>query len=305
MTMLRGKNRIALFFVLTASVAMASTAPAQAGWFGETKAPAPSVDDQAIGQIQQALDDQRYVDAGTLLDRAMFSGRDDARLMLLAGELSLARGRYDAALASFKQVDMQPKLRARALEGEGIAMSLLGHADDALPVLEAAVSANPDAWRAWNTLGVIYDRGHEWTKADAAYEHAMKASDASALVLNNRGFSRLSQHRLDDAAADFVTALQKKPDFVPARNNLRLAIAMKGEYVRATEGASAADRASILNNAGFAAMARGDYSVAEDLLSQAIQAKGEYYSVAAANLERVHGLQSGGSKNVMQDAGIH
>jgi tetratricopeptide (TPR) repeat protein len=133
----------------------------------------------------------------------------------------------------------------------------------------------------------------------------MKASGGSAMVLNNRGFSRLSQHRLDEAATDFVAALQKKPDFVSARNNLRLAIAMKGEYVRATEGASATDRASVLNNAGFAAMARGDYSTAENLLGQAIQAKGEYYSVATANLERVRGLQSGGSKSTIQDAGAH
>ncbi len=111
--------------------------------------------------------------------------------------------------------------------------------------------------------------------------------------MNNRGFSRLSQNRMDDAAADFVAALQKKPDFMSARNNLRLTIAMKGDYAHAIEGASSSDRASILNNAGFAAMARGDYSEAEDLLGQAIQARGEYYSVAASNLEMVHGLETG------------
>lgn len=303
--MMRWKNGVALLFVLAAGAAAASTAPAQAGWFGESKPAQPSASDQMIGQIQQALNDQRYVDAGTLLDQALMSGEGDARLTLLSGDLNLARSRYDAALASFKRVEAEPKLRARALEGEGVAMSMLGHIDDALPVLESAVAANPDAWRAWNILGVIYDRRHDWPRADGAYEHAMKASGASAMVLNNRGFSRLSQHRLDDAAADFVAALQKKPDFVSARNNLRLAIAMKGEYVRATEGASAADRASILNNAGFAAMARGDYSAAENLLGQAIQAKGEYYSVAAANLERVRGLQSGGSNGAAPDAGTH
>ncbi|MES2255422.1 MAG: tetratricopeptide repeat protein [Pseudomonadota bacterium] len=301
--MMQWKNSAALIFALTASIAMAG--PARAGLLGDANASPQSVDDRAIEQIQQALDDQRYVDAGTLLDRTLISGKDDARLVLLVGEFNLARGRYDVALASFKRVDAQPKLRARALEGEGIAMSLLGRTDDALPVLEAAVSANSDAWRAWNTLGVLYDRRHEWTKADLAYEHAMKASGPSPLVLNNRGFSRLSQNRLDDAAADFVAALQKKPDFASARNNLRLVIAMKGEYVRATEGASATDRASILNNAGFAAMARGDYSAAENLLGQAIQAKGEYYSVATANLERVRGLQSGGATSAAHDAGTH
>ncbi|MBN9544784.1 MAG: tetratricopeptide repeat protein [Alphaproteobacteria bacterium] len=288
----------AVVFVLAANGALLSAGPAQAGLFGSDAAPAPVASDGIVNQIQQALDDQRFVDAGSLLDRALISGISDPRLALLGGELNLSRGRYDAALASFKQIDAQPTLRARALEGEGIGMSLLGRTDDAQPVLEAAVSLKPDAWRAWNALGVIYDRRHDWAKADAAYDHAMTASNASPLVLNNRGFSRLSQGRLDDAAADFVAALQKKPDFSSARNNLRLTIAMKGDYTRATEGASATDRPSILNNAGFAAMARGDYSTAKNLLGQAIQAKGEYYSVAAANLETVHGLEFGTSGTV-------
>jgi len=288
----------AIVFVLAANVALLSAGPAQAGLFGGAAAPVPTVNDGIVNQIQQALDDQRFVDAGSLLDRALISGSSDPRLALLAGELNLSRGRYDVALASFKQIDAQPALRARALEGEGVGMSLLGRIEEALPVLEAAVALNPNAWRAWNTLGVIYDRRQDWSKADGAYDHAMTASNASPLVLNNRGFSRLSQNRLDDAAADFVAALQKKPDFSPARNNLRLTIAMKGDYTRATEGASAADRPSILNNAGFAAMARGDYSTARNLLGQAIQAKGEYYSVAAANLETVHGLEFGASGTV-------
>ena len=285
----------AIVFVLSANVALLSASPAQAGLFGRSEAPAPTVDDGIVNQIQQALDDQRFVDAGSLLDRALISGSSDPRLVLLAGELNLSKGRYDAALANFKRVDTQPSLRARALEGEGISMSLLGRADDALPVLETAVSLSPNAWRTWNAIGVVYDRRHDWPKADAAYDHAMTASNASPLVLNNRGFSRLSQNRLDEAAADFVAALQKKPDFSPARNNLRLTIAMKGDYTRATEGANTADRPSVLNNAGFAAMARGDYSTARNLLGQAIQAKGEYYSVAAANLETVHGLEFGTS----------
>ena len=287
-----------MLFVLAANSALLSAGPAQAGWFGGSATPAPTADDGIVRQIQQALDDQRFVDAGSLLDRALISGSSDPRLALLAGELNLSKGRYDVALANFKRIDAQPDLRARALEGEGVAMSLLGRTDDALPVLETAVSLNSNAWRAWNTLGVIYDRRHDWSKADAAYDHAMTASNASPLVLNNRGFSRLSQNRLDEAAADFVAALQKKPDFSSARNNLRLTIAMKGDYARATEGASATDRPSILNNAGFAAMARGDYSTAKNLLGQAIQAKGEYYSVAAANLETVHGLELGASGTV-------
>jgi Flp pilus assembly protein TadD len=287
------RKTAAIAFGMAMNVAFFAAGPAQAGWFGGDSTPV-AVDDGVANQIQKALDDQRYVDAGSLLDRALISGNSNPKLTLLAGELNLARGRYDIALTSFKKVDTEPTLRARALEGEGIALSLLGRIEEAQPILETAVTLNPATWHAWNALGVIYDRHHDWTKADLAYQHAISASRSSPIVLNNRGFSRLSQNRLDEAANDFVEALRIKPDFASARNNLRLAIAMKGDYSRAIEGANASDRASVLNNAGFAAIARGDYSEAEDLLGQAIQAKGEYYSVAAANLEMVHGLETGG-----------
>jgi Tfp pilus assembly protein PilF len=120
----------------------------------------------------------------------------------------------------------------------------------------------------------------------------MEGSKGAAIVLNNRGFSRLSQGKLDDAAADLVAALQKKPDFVSARNNLRLTIAMKGDYDRAVTGTTQADKAATLNNAGYAAMLRGDYAQAKDLFDRAMKAKGEYYAVAAANLQIALGLEA-------------
>lgn len=290
--MMRFKKGATATCVMMAGFLALATVPAKAGWFDDSSSAAPTASADTLAQIQRALDDQRFLDAGNLLDRALVAYGADPKLVLLAGDLNLAKGRYEAALTNFKTIDAKPEVRAGALEGEGLALLLLGRSDDALPVLESAVAANPSAWHAWNALGTVYDRAHDWSKAEAAYDHALSASGGSALVLNNRGFSRLSQHRLDDAAADFVAALKKKPDLTPARNNLRLAIAMKGDYARAIEGASPSDRAQVLNNAGFAAMARGDYPQAETLLAQAIQAKGEYYALAAANLEMVHGLEN-------------
>ena len=44
--------------------------------------------------------------------------------------------------------------------------------------------------------------------------------------------------------------------------------------------------------AGFAAILRGDYARAEDLLAQAARAKGEYYSRASQNLEMAQGMKA-------------
>jgi len=267
-------------------------APAQAGLF-DSEPKKPVVSSETISQIQTAFDDQRYLDASKILDQALLGVGSDPRLTYWAGKLSLVNGRYQDALTNFSRIKIEPALRAQALEGEGVALMQLGRLDEALFSLQAAVMANPRAWQAWNALGSEYDRRHDWANAENAYTHALSASDNAAIVLNNRGFSRLSQKKPELAIPDFVAALEKKPDLAPARNNLRLAMSMQGEYDRAIKGAAATDQAAVLNNAGFAAMLRGDYAKAKDLLTQAMKAKKGYYGLAAANLEMTQNLAKG------------
>jgi Flp pilus assembly protein TadD len=283
---------------LAMAVSMAAPTPSSASFLGlgHARGPAAAVTDAQIAQIQRALDEERYVDAARLLDAAALAAGADRRVTLLSGDLSLARGHYDDALADFKQVEGPSPERASALEGEGIALSLLGRSDQALAMLQKAVTEDPSAWRAWNALGGEYDSRRDWVRAEAAYDHALSDSGQAPKVLNNRGFSRLLQNRLSEAVGDFVAALQKKPDLAAARNNLRLAMAMKGEYDRAIVGGAGDDRAALLNNAGFAAMLRGDYPKAEDLLTQAMQARGEFYGRASANLDMARGLAANNGK---------
>jgi Flp pilus assembly protein TadD len=274
---------------LSALLLCASLAPAQAGLF-DREPKKPVVSDETVAQIQTAFDDQRYLDASKILDQALIVAGTDPRLTYWAGKLSLVHGRYQDALTNFTRIKTDPAVRGQAMEGEGIALMQLGRLDEALFSLQAAVMENPRAWQAWNALGSEYDRRHDWVNAENAYTHALSASGNAAIVLNNRGFSRLSQKKTELAIADFVAALEKKPDLAPARNNLRLAMSMQGEYDRAIKGAAATDQAAVLNNAGYAAMLRGDYARAKDLLTQAMKAKNGYYAVAAANLEMTQNL---------------
>jgi Flp pilus assembly protein TadD len=267
--------------------------PARAGIFDSAPPKPAGVSNSTILQIQNAFDDQRYLDASKILNQALLLSGSDPRLTYWAGQLSLARGRYQDGLANFTSIKADPQLRGLALEGEGIAFAKLGRTDEAMASLQGAVAADPTAWRAWNALGSEFDRRHDWSSAEAAYAHAISTSGGAAIALNNRGFSRLSQKKPDLAILDFVAALEKKPDLAPARNNLRLAMSMQGEYDRAIKGAAAPDQAAVLNNAGFAAMLRGDYGKAKELLTQAMKTKGGYYALAAANLEMTQNLTKG------------
>jgi len=282
---------------LALGVLAAAAPPAQASIFGrrspqasEEKSTAAA--DKTVAAIQKALDEQRFMDAARGLDQATLAGLKDPRLSLLAGDLSLARGQPALALDQYRLAEKDGATRGRALQGEGIVLSSTNHSEEALQVLQKAVTEDPSQWRAWNALGAEYDERHAWTDAETAYDHALSNSDQAAIVLNNRGYSRLLQNRLDEAIADFVEALRKKPDLAAARNNIRLAMAMRGEYDRALAGGAPEDRATLLNNAGFAAILRGDYAKAQDLLDQAVKARGEYYARASANLDVARDLTS-------------
>jgi Flp pilus assembly protein TadD len=282
--------------IATALAAMAISAccgVAAAGPFHHTappKATLAGVPDATIDAIDRAIDEQRLVDAGRMLDEALLAGAKDPRLDLLEGRLSLARGRPDDALAELAVAQTNPTTRADALQYEGIALSLLNRSNEALSTLQRAVTENPSAWRAWNALAGEYDRRRDWTQAEVAYDHAVTDSDSAAITLNNRGFSRMLQGRFDAARDDFVAALEKKPDLAAARTNLRLDEAMKGDYSRAISAGVTEDQAELLNNAGFAALMRGDYVKAEDLLNRAIQVRGVYYAKAADNLAMAKSL---------------
>lgn len=289
-------NRTLASWLTVATIASAAWSPVMAS------SAASAIADARVADISRALEERRLVDAGRMLDQARLADVQDARLDLLTGELQLARGRPDAALETFNRAGATPSAHAAARQGAGLALSLLGKSNEAMATLKEVVAADPRAGRAWNALGAEHDRRREWIQAEAAYERALATSADPTPVYNNRGFSRLLQGRLDEAVADFVQALERKPDMDTARTNLRLAMAMRGEYDRAVSGATPTEAAALLNNAGFAAAVRGDYRQADTLLTQAIKARGEYYQRASANLQYTRDLAAGEQRRPTADA---
>lgn len=262
---------------------------AEAGLFRRPAAAASQVSSIRLDQIQRALDERRLMDAGQMIDELTLSGASDPRLHLLIGQLGLARGRYEPAIQAFRLAGSSPAYSQAAMEGEGLALIQMKR-PEARALLTQAVARNPEAWRAWNALGVDHDQRQNWAEAELAYGHAIRSAPNPATALNNRGYSRLLQGRLDAAAADFVAALEKQPDLAAARANLRLTLALQGDYDRAVDGASERDRAALLNNAGLAAGARGDFAAAEALLQKAMASKAEFYQRASDNLTLVREL---------------
>lgn len=280
------------------ALTLAATPGAAFGLFSKStvkpQAVAAANDARAAGVarlVRQALDEQRYVDAGSLIDEATVGGVRSPELVTLAGEVFLARGRFQEALDDFSQIEGDASQKAAALQGKGIALSMLGRSDEALAMLKAATVLDKSQWRAWNALGREYDLRRDWHNAVGAYNLALAAPGVkAAVVLNNRGFSLLLQNQAALAAQDFVAALSRDPGLAAARTNLRIALAWQGAYARAAVTGAGDDRAAVLNNVGLAAALHGDYEQAEKYLNEAMAAKGEYYNRASENLQLTHGL---------------
>lgn len=278
--------------VAVVSIAVFSGPPVMAAPAPTAQATQPA--SAATTPIADAIAERRFADAARMLDEALLRTPEDLTLQLLSGDLLFAKGQPTEALRRYKAAERldAPSIATRALEGQGLCLAALGRYDEAEPLLKRATSADPRSWRGWNALGATYDQSRRWAEAEAAFAQALKVTTDPATVLNNRGYSRMLQGRLDLAKADFMAALRRDPGSATARGNLRLALAMGGAYDSAIAGATVAEKAALLNNAGFAAALRGDYPRAKELLAQAQQAKGEFYGRALGNLQLAEDLAS-------------
>lgn len=243
--------------------------------------PAPP---ETIELAERALAEERYRDSEQLVERVLAAEPEHVRARLIHAELRFARGDREAAAERFGALTEEPTVAARALQGRGLSLLLLGKKQLGYDLLVQAVEQDPLLWRAWNGLGYFYDTQGEWEKATEAYSQAIAANSESAMVYNNRGFSRLMQDRLEEAVADFNRAIELDPDFSLAQDNLRLAHAWSGRYIRAMSGADQRNMAKILNNIGYVALMRGDYKNAEAYLNRAMEVDPAYNVVASRNL---------------------
>lgn len=221
------------------------------------------------------------------LQRILATDSENGKATLLLGETLLRLDQPQNALARFEEASATPDLLAWGLEGQGVALLHMRRPEAAIAALREAVTLDPSLWRAHNAMGVAHDRISEWGEAEQAYQTARELRPDSASVANNSGMSLMLQQRVDEAIPHFERALRREPDFDAARANLRVAYAMRGQYIEALAGVSPNHLAAALNNVGYIAMVQGDFEAAEAYLSRAMAASPAFNRVAAQNLEDV------------------
>jgi Tfp pilus assembly protein PilF len=246
-----------------------------------------------LGAADKAIDEKRIEDAAIIVGRILKLDPNNSQAKLRVAEMYLLANKLLLAGAAFKHISTTTtgKVRAKALQGLGIAMMKQGELDTAHQALKDAVDQDASLWRAWNALGLYYDSQSVWLDAGKAYKHALAAKSDSALVHNNLGYSLLMQGKFPDATLAFKKALRISPALKAARANLRLSLAWEGKYQEATAGVKNSDLPTVLNDVGYVAILRGDYDRAEALLLRAMEASPTFNEAASKNLSYIKDIR--------------
>ncbi len=114
----------------------------------------------------------RFGEADVVIDRAI--RLDPMNVQVRVGEAILAfrKGLYAAAEAQLKGICKRNPSHGPAHFYRGEALNRLGRVDEALQTMERAIELQPRNWRAYHTLGMLFDRKDERERASEMYRQA-------------------------------------------------------------------------------------------------------------------------------------
>ncbi len=153
------------------------------------------------------------------LERVLQETPDNARVLVLAGELHLEAGRLDKAEKYFEQASNSES--AEAANELGLALAKQGQLDKAQSYFKQAIAKRRDYAEAINNLGVLYTQQAKVNDAVAAFSYGIRVSpDEDILYLNlGRLYARTGQ--LDKARVTMQQLLERKPDSATAKRALQ------------------------------------------------------------------------------------
>ncbi len=114
----------------------------------------------------------RFVEADVVIERAM--RLDPGNVEARVGEAILAfrKGLYNTAELQLKAICEGHPSHGPAHFYRGEALNRLGRVDEALETMERTIQLQPGNWRAYHTLGVLFDRKNDRERASEMYRHA-------------------------------------------------------------------------------------------------------------------------------------
>lgn len=145
------------------------------------------------------------------IDSGEAEGRDLTRLLESRGELYIARGDYELAVADFSAMFEVDPANRNAGAGRALAYLHLGRVEEALADLDAAIEVNSRFAGTRYLRGLAYDALGRSDAALIEFAETVSLDPNFNLALDQRGRVLLSEGRLDEARADFEASLEIQP----------------------------------------------------------------------------------------------
>lgn len=191
---------------------------AAAGLYARVRVIAPTSFDAFHLSGFLALQQKRYEEAATLLERARTLNRRSSICALrlahawkALGQIDKARTAAEAAVASdAANADAHFCLGELAAAREGFAA--------AVPHFRRVLQLQPGAADGWANLGVALAQSGGGAEALACFERALEIAPGNAQALTGRALALQQTHRVREAAEAFAEAVEKNPRNFQARS---------------------------------------------------------------------------------------
>ncbi len=183
-------------------------------------------------------------------------GRGDAMPPANLARALAQEGRYEEALARYREAFEIEKDTDFALFGSALVYAELHRYDEAIAALRLYVAKNPLSAQGYYNLGIALFASGKPDSAAKALETAVRIEPYFAEAFFNLGAVRQSMGDLESARSAYETATRAAPGLARAWNNLgtTLVALRRSEDARAAFGRAMADTAYVEPRANLAAL---------------------------------------------------
>lgn len=196
------------------------------------------------GEYEEALQASR---------RALLLRPDLPLLLRSHGEYLMALGRYEDAVAWFR--DVRGRYPETLIPSLGTCLFILGEVDEAESIYRRALKENPDFFVNWGNLGGLFLVQGKLEEAVDYLDRALELFPDDVAFLTNRAVALSRLENFEDSQRDFDDVLALRPGHVPALQNYAVMLHRAGRYEEAFETnekalAIAGETAGLLHNKG-------------------------------------------------------
>jgi Flp pilus assembly protein TadD len=220
--------------------------------------PTAKLDQSTVGRVANLV--KQSGDSGTAARiQASYAAAhpDDPAAQIGSGEAALQAGDVDTALANFKRAAQLAPGHADAHYGLARTYVAKNQPSEAIAEFQSVLTAEPRHVRALNGMGIALDLLGRDRDAQNAYRAGLAAAPDNVAIRNNLGLSLLLSRDYDQAVAELSTVARQPGASTRVRQNLALALGLKGAETEAARVASPdLDPTSIAENKRFVAAVR-------------------------------------------------